>query len=859
MSGSRQTLGFAGAVVLLVTAAPAVCPAAGRFVEDIRVSREGEDAQVVIQLACRMRVRSDDFEPSGAALEVRVSPLDDCRQLGLGAGIASEVYRPVGGAIAALDEVEFEALGLGQDLFVLRFARRIDYEVSQRGDLRSIEIAVRAGEAVGDARRAPEAEPPSAPAATTSTDAAAPGSAATAGRAPMSIRVREPEAAPDYVINLQSTTDPVDTNAIAGIETASAEKLYISEAEVDGRTWYRLRIGFFATEDEARAALAPLAERFPRAWVGRAEAAEVSTASDLAFARGATVAFEAAPGPDAAAAAEAAGAGAQGAVVGAGALTPERVAALMAEAREAMLNEQYDAAIRLYTRLLEEPGEHRPEAREYLGLARERNGQIAHALAEYRTFLGDYPDDPGRRRVQQRLNGIVAVSQAARAPLRKGVDADADRWDASLGLSQYYRRDVSRFAEDQPDFVTLSALFTDLDLAVRRTGRGVDLLGRITVSNMYDLMTEQERGPGDQNRIAYAYLDVAGTQGGWGLRAGRQTLHHWGVLGRFDGLHVSYDWAPDRSVHYMTGYPVESTRDSLETYRRFDGVAVDFAGLVGDWDLSVFANRQTIEGIDDRNAVGLEIGYADARRSLTALVDYETSYAELNSAYVLGTWRFESRLALSALVDVRKSPMLTTRNALIGQPVQTIDELLLVWTEDEIRQLALDRTAESRTLTLGIAVPLAERFQLNGDVSVSEIDGTNASGGVLAIPGTGRQTYVSTSIVGSGLFGRGDVSIWTLRHGEADTFTTSLLSWDVRVPVGRRVRLNPRLALAVWEDPINGRKRETVSPSFRLLFNTRNRYRLELEYGANLFTRTDLTGASDSSDKFVYLGYRADF
>ena len=530
----------------------------------------------------------------------------------------------------------------------------------------------------------------------------------------------------------------------------------------------------------------------------------------------------------------------------------------MADARDAMLNQQYDAAIRIYTRLLEEPGDHRPEAREYLGLARERNGQVAHALAEYRTFLSDYPEDPGRGRVQQRLNGLLVASQASRQPLRKGQDLD-DRWDVGLGLSQYYRRDINRFDEDQPEVLTLSAIFTDLDLAVRRTGRSVDVLGRVTLSNMYDLMTEEERGPGDQNRIAYAYLDVNGAQGGWALRTGRQTLHHWGVPGRFDGLHFSYDWAPNRRVHYMAGFPVESTRDSVQTVRQFNGVAVDFNELIGNWDLSVFANQQTIEGIDDRNAVGLEINYGDERRSLTALVDYETSYAELNSAYMLGTWRFENRLALSALVDVRKSPMLTTRNALIGQPVQTIDELLLVWTEDEIRQMALDRTAESRTVTLGLAVPLAERFQLNSDVSVTEIDGTQASGGVLAIPGTGQQTYFSTSVVGSGLFSEGDVSIWTVRHGEGDNFSTDLLSWDVRFPIGRRVRLNPRLQLAVWQDPINGRRRETVSPAFRFLFNTKNRYRLEFEYGTNLFTRTDLTGESDSSDKFIYLGYRADF
>jgi len=162
-------------------------------------------------------------------------------------------------------------------------------------------------------------------------------------------------------------------------------------------------------------------------------------------------------------------------------------------------------------------------------------------------------------------------------------------------------------------------------------------------------------------------------------------------------------------------------------------------------------------------------------------------------------------------------------------------------------------------LTFGLATPLGERFQINTDVTMTEIEGTVASGGVLAVPGTGQQVYLSTSLVGSGLFGTGDVSIISLRYGESDTFKTSYLTWDARFPIGRLIRINPRLRLAVREGLLDGTKRETINPSIRLLVNTRRHYRFELELGTDRFTRTDANGDSDSSGQYIDMGYRADF
>jgi hypothetical protein len=225
----------------------------------------------------------------------------------------------------------------------------------------------------------------------------------------------------------------------------------------------------------------------------------------------------------------------------------------------------------------------------------------------------------------------------------------------------------------------------------------------------------------------------------------------------------------------------------------------------------------------------------------------------------LAAWRLSTRTTVSGLVDVRLSPVLTTRNALIGQAATTIEDLLLVWTEEEIRQLAADRTARSMTVTLGLAQALGERFQINADLTMTEIEGTVASGGVAAVPGTGQQTILTTSLVGTGLFSTGDVNVVNLRQGKGDDYRTTYLSWDGRFPIGRRLRLNPRLRLAAREGLLDGMRRETARLALRLLFNTRNHYRFELELGAERSTRSGAGSTSKTSGYYLDLGYRANY
>ena len=142
------------------------------------------------------------------------------------------------------------------------------------------------------------------------------------------------------------------------------------------------------------------------------------------------------------------------------------------------------------------------------------------------------------------------------------------------------------------------------------------------------------------------------------------------MLGTFDGLFGSYQWRPRVNLSAAAGFPVESTRDTIGAERQFLGIAAEFGPFKDKWDYTVFAVSQRNGGV----------------------VDYDIHYQTLHNVTLLGNLQLPARWMLSANLDHRRAPVLTTRNALIGQPVATLRDLLGLFSPSEIEQLAQDRT-----------------------------------------------------------------------------------------------------------------------------------------------------------------------
>jgi hypothetical protein len=278
--------------------------------------------------------------------------------------------------------------------------------------------------------------------------------------------------------------------------------------------------------------------------------------------------------------------------------------------------------------------------------------------------------------------------------------------------------------------------------------------------------------------------------------------------------------------------------------------------LVKEWDFTFFGILQRIDGIADREAVGAEARYRGDRWDVVGVVDVDMSYAVLNSAFATVNWRATEKLTLNGRYNFGAAPFLTTRNALIGQSVTTIDALLDIYSESQVRRLARDRTAQVSTGTVGLSRPVFDRFELNFDIGYYETGSTDASGGVPAVPASGTQMFFYTSLIGSSFIKDGDTAIFSLRHNDMQSGSSDSVVVDWRLPTARRLRLNPRLVLSSRVDAANGADQWIAAPMLRMALRWPEHHQFELEIGARL---TSFETDEESSESFFNAGYWWEF
>ena len=538
------------------------------------------------------------------------------------------------------------------------------------------------------------------------------------------------------------------------------------------------------------------------------------------------------------------------------------MADLMKDANRSMTDGDYAGAIRIYTKVLQSPEhEYSRPALEYLGLARERKGQLAHAKALYKDYLTRYPEGQDADRVRQRLAGLLTARDTPKEKLRAagGRQRQTHEWDVFGGFSQFYRRDENTVELDDDDELTTvsqSSLSSDLDITGRLRTEDYDLRTRFTGGYLHDFLDD---GAGSDSTVSSLYFDGRNTEKNYSMRFGRQSRSSGGVLGRFDGLLLGIPLTEKTTINLVGGAPVDSSRDSFDNRRYFYGLSVDFEGFAKGWDANTFIIEQQVDNIVDRRAIGGELRYFDANRSFFSLVDYDILYNELNTAQFLGNWTTSGKTTINFVADYRNSPILLTSNALQGQLFNSIDQMLDVFSESEIRDIARDRTARSKLATLGVSRPLNDRFQFSGDVTVSNFSDTKASAGILANRGTGNEYFYNVQLIGSNLVKPGDITILGLRYIDADTANTTSLSLNTRYPFSNDLRVNPRLRIDYRKNTDDDMDQMIYTPSLRLTYRIKRSLRLEADIGGEWSDEEIIDGSNKSRSYFVSLGYRADF
>ncbi len=813
-------------------------------IEDVRMSRRANVASAEVALGCGMRYVDHQPREGGTELRISLGLEPDCARVI--SSLHSELRRPRGGDMGAIGDVEFNRTAPGRATLIFRFQVPVRFNINQGANFNTLRVDItRDGGAPQPIAREPLPTLTPAPSLPPTPSEAVVKKTTPTNRAPLRLTENAWLTQDQFVVQLGAYSKDAVAD-LTGLDF-NGHQVYESRVAAGEDTWRVMRIGFFPTEAAARVLLEELpSERFPEAFIAAASPAEQARAANSAY-----------DGSSAPAVANN--------VPTQSTMPPQQITALLGEAKIALREGNYDRSIQVYNDLLQEAETgHRGEAREFLGLARERNGQLAQAKAEYQAYLAEFPNSPGANRVRQRLAGLAATETTT---LVQRPARSADVWDLAAGVAQYYRRDVLEPVTDAPATVQQSTIISQTDVLLRRQGERFDLAGRFNGSYYYDL----EQNPatsGDQGYVSYAYLDFVDRDLDISARLGRQSQYSGGVLGRFDGLRFSYRWRPDIAINANAGFPNDSPRVAFSSRRFFYGASIDLENVADRWDFSAFFHLQDVDGISDRQAIGGEIRYLHGNWNVVAMTDYDVSYNILNSVLAAATWRPTNRISFNSRVNFGAAPFVTTRNALIGQPFTTIEGLGENYSEGQLRRIARNRTAQAGYGSVGMSAAVTEKFQINADVGYSFHDNTIASAGVASLPETGGQTYLSTSLVGSSVFKTGDTTVLTYRLASTDRADSHTASIDLRYPIGNNLRISPRLA---WTLRTNSDSTDQwiAQPNLRATWRWQRRFRLELELGGlwssqdlpanTLIFSADGSAAEDTSAYYINAGYWMDF
>ncbi|MFC3173669.1 tol-pal system YbgF family protein [Novosphingobium bradum] len=586
-------------------------------------------------------------------------------------------------------------------------------------------------------------------------------------------------------------------------------------------------------------------------------------------------------------------------------------ARLIGEAEQAIRESNLDRAIPLLTNAAALPETaSTPRALELLGLARERKGQAAHATAIYEEYLRRFPEGEAAERVRQRLASLAPAPGASQQlHAGNGGAGTAKAWTFGLrgSFSQFYFRDQGRTST----FTTSSTLGTEVDNSVnvnqlltagdvtltagndrrqfqlRAAGSYTKNFGTSasvsTINNGNQTLTFRSRPGGGIEALTALYLDYADADLDTSLRIGRQTRNSAGVLGRYDGALLGFQANPHLKVNAVAGFPVLSSHQmSVLKERPFYGLSVDFGAKRSPLQASVYWFDQRAKGgFIDRRSLGVEARLLKKRFNAYAMADYDVKFGRLNLGLMSFNYNFPDASSLSLTADYRQSPLLTTTNALIAQidlvtnlPILTLGGLRPFFTDDQIYQLARDRTLTSKSMTLTYSRPITSKLQISADFNMTDTGGTPptpASAGTMAVgalPATGKEFYYGTQLIGSGLLWDNDIYILAGRYSNTAMARVWTADFNARVPITGKFRVSPRLRYGYRDNkpsaatPVPGTYRQ-FQPTLRMNYYPIRHSEIEVELGGNFTSQSQYNGASWDRIReqgwVLSSGYRLDF
>jgi hypothetical protein len=555
------------------------------------------------------------------------------------------------------------------------------------------------------------------------------------------------------------------------------------------------------------------------------------------------------------------------------------------EARAALRKNNAGAAIQLLTKILKYPeNKYSAEAQELLGVARQKNGQLDEARAEYEDYLRRYPSGEQSERVRQRLDGIVTANGESNAPLHmangqpvgtlptgKFTPSHETTWTLVGSASAFYIRDDSFSAVRDPSMapdpnadpdshrVHQNEMLSSLDMTA--AWNNDQTKGRIRFSGTEEHLFD----PASRDLAGVAALSVDTLVKDWNLRSviGRQSLNTDGVLGRFDGALLSWQPLSMLRLDLVGGSPALSRFDlPFKDEKYFYGAGIGLGPFVG-LETTLYANEQRDRWLVDREAVGADVRYFDENKFAFGNVDYDVHFRQLNAAIFSGSWILPDKSTIYGGADYRRTPYLSTWNALLNQPFATVYDMLKVQNSNEqLQQLARDQTPIYKSAMLGFSHPLTDKLQVSADATIVKLTqpilGLGLDPSLASLP-AGAEYYYSTQLIANNLIKDGDMYIAALRYSQLATSNRFVLDFNTRFPLTNDWRISPRLRLGYARGRGNDLTEYTVLPSLLADYYWTKDLSFEAEVGVQWTSSTQAGIRSRDTEVMATIGVRYDF
>lgn len=249
---------------------------------------------------------------------------------------------------------------------------------------------------------------------------------------------------------------------------------------------------------------------------------------------------------------------------------------LFEQAKAALTAKNYPLATILLTRLYQQGSEsERQFALEFLGVSREKKGQLAFAKQAYELFLKNYPEVDTAPRVKMRLSNLIGIQTLSKNRSFKQNNKGSKRLSTSYlrgSIATDYRQAllVDNLGDSRN---TLSLANVDVDAKGHAELDDYNIGFRVSLGHYQDLLPDSDK---TNEQIRYLNFSASSEDNLYQVKIGRQRSRGKGIFGRFDGVILSSEFITDVQVNVVAGYPVSSSKvTKLDPERQFYGLSID--------------------------------------------------------------------------------------------------------------------------------------------------------------------------------------------------------------------------------------------------------------------------------------------